>query len=130
MQVFVATSADGGNTWKQTPVAPLSDTHDQFFPWINVSSAGVVGVSWLDRRNDPNNVNYEAFAAFSTDGGQSFGENFDLSAHISNPFNGEYGYFIGDYSGNAWAGTDRFYVTYTDTSIGKDQDFIGGYQRK
>jgi hypothetical protein len=130
MQVLVATSTDGGNTWTRTPVASASDTHDQFFPWINVNSAGVIGVSWLDRRNDPNNVNYEAFAAFSTNGGKSFGRNFDLSAKPSNPLNGFLGYFIGDYSGNAWAGTKRFYVTYTDTSTGVDQDFIAGYQRK
>jgi hypothetical protein len=100
MQVLVATSTDAGKTWTQTPVAPASDTHDQFFPWINVSSAGVIGVSWLDRRNDPNNVNYEAFAAFSTDWGKSFGKNFDLSGKPSNPFNGYLGYFIGDYTGN------------------------------
>jgi hypothetical protein len=131
MQVLVATSIDSGNTWTHTPVAPANDTHDQFFPWMSVSDAGVIGVSWLDRRNDPNNVNYEAFAAFSTNGGRSFGKNFDLSGKPSNPSNDGYGgHFLGDYSGNTWAGTKRFLVTYTDTTMGVGQDFIAGVQGK
>jgi hypothetical protein len=129
MQVFVANSDDGGTTWSQVPVAPASDTHDQFFPWVNVSKSGIVGVSWLDRRNDPANVKYEAFAAFSRNGGESFGKNINLSAGLSDPANDGYGgRFMGDYTGNAWAGNKTFYVTYTDTTTGVGQDFIGGYR--
>ena len=69
LQVVVIRSTDGGKTWSApVAVAPPSDTHDQAFPWLSVSSTGLVGVSWLDRRNDPNNVNYQAFAAISRDG--------------------------------------------------------------
>lgn len=126
MRLLVATSKDGGNTWSVTSPTPASDTHDQFFPWINVSRNGFVGVSWMDRRNDPANVNYEAFAAFSSNGGASFSTNLDMSAAPSDPFNDGFGgAFIGDYTGNAWAGS-TLYVTYTDTTTGIDQDFLTG----
>jgi hypothetical protein len=129
MQVLVATSTNGGTSWTSKAVTPSTDTHDQFFPWVNVSRAGVVGVSWMDRRNDPSNVNYEAFGAFSPNGGNSFTTNDDLSAAPSNPFNDGFGgFFIGDYTGNAWAGTRTFYVVYTDTTTGIDQEFLAGYQ--
>jgi len=130
MKLMMATSVDGGKTWTHKRVTPASDTHDQFFPWVNVSADGQVGVSWLDRRNDPNNVDYEAFAAFSRNGGATFGKNIDLSANPSDPRNdGLHGSFMGDYSGNSWAGDKRFYVSYTDTTTGVGQDFLAGYQQ-
>jgi hypothetical protein len=131
MQVRVATSVDGGNTWPSVAVAPQSDQHDQFFPWLNVSKNGVVGVSWLDRRNDPKNHDYEPFAAFSTDGGASFGTNYQLSQQLSNPLNdGTGGRHMGDYTGNAWAGPNQFYVSYVDTTTGTAQAFVGGVRLK
>ena len=127
MQVLLATSTDGGTTWTSKAVAPATNTHDQFFPWVNVNRSGVVGVSWDDRRKDPSNISYEMFATFSGNGGSSFIKNFDLSAAPSNPFNDGFGgFFIGDYTGNAWAGAKTFYVTYTDTTTGIDQDFLVG----
>ena len=131
MKVYVATSHDGGSTWTRKAVAPPAANHDQFFPWVSVSPSGIVGVSWLDRRNDPSNKKYEAFAAFSSNGGKSFGKNIDLSAAPSDPANDGFGgQFMGDYTGNAWAGDKTFYVTYTDTTTGVGQDFIGGYRLK
>ena len=127
MKVFVATSTDGGAHWINRPVAPNAATNDQFFPWINVAGNGEVGVSWMDRRNDPANVNYEAFAAFSNNHGNSFSRNFDLSAAPSNPFDDGFGgFFIGDYTGNAWVNINQLLVVYTDTTTGIDQDFLVG----
>ena len=91
-----------------------------------------MGISWLDRRNDPNNVDYEAFAAFSVDGGASLSRNIKLSSQPSNPFNDGFSqyHFMGDYTGNAWSPDGKtFYVTYTDTTTGIDQDFLAGLQR-
>jgi hypothetical protein len=130
MKMMVATSKNGGKTWTSKPVAPPSAKGDQFFPWLNVSSKGVVGVSWDDRRHDATDTNYESFAAFSTNGGTSFTKNVKLSAKPSNPNNdGFSGGFLGDYTGNYWSGPNTLYVTYTDTSTGVDQDFLGGYIR-
>jgi len=58
---------------------------------------GLVGVSWLDRRNDPANIDYQAFAAISSDGGMSFGENVQLTTAFSNPN-------VNGYPNNEWMG--------------------------
>jgi hypothetical protein len=127
MKVFVAVSSNGGTTWTKKPVAPSTATHDQFFQWVNVSRGGQVGVSWDDRRNDPSNLSYESFMAVSNNGGTSYGTNVDLSAAPSNPLNDGFGgFFIGDYTGNAWNSTSALYVVYTDTTTGIDQDFLVG----
>jgi hypothetical protein len=126
LQVLVIRSTDGGSTWSTpVPVAPPTDTHDQFMSWLSVSSTGLLGVSWLDRRNDPNNVNYQAFAAVSTDGGKSFSTNVALTPKLSNPnLNGND--YLGDYAGNAWVGS-TFLAVWPDTSNGVNvQDEVGG----
>jgi hypothetical protein len=128
MKVQVTKSTDGGAHWsKAIGVAPATDKHDQFFPWINVSNKGAVGVTWMDRRNDPANLSYEEFGAVSTDGATTFPTNYQLAANPSNPNNDGFGgTFIGDYTGNAWAGP-ALYATWTDTSNGSsDQDMFGG----
>jgi probable HAF family extracellular repeat protein len=127
LKVQVTASRDGGATWSPAVgVAPESDRHDQFLPWVSVSDAGSVGITWLDRRNDPANVSYDAFAAVSTDGGKTF-PNYQLSAKPSNPLNDGFGgKFVGDYTGNAWAG-ERLYAAWPDTSNGINaQDMVGG----
>jgi hypothetical protein len=132
LQVQVVRSTDGGITWSTpVPVAPPSDTHDQFFPCLSVSSTGLVGVSWLDRRNDPANIDYQAFAAISSDGGQTF-PNVQLTEAFSDPnINGSgREHWMGDYSGNTWAGPD-FVAAWMDSSNGVDmQDVIGGIRLK
>jgi Neuraminidase (sialidase) len=132
MQVQVVRSKDGGTTWsKPVPVAPSTATHDQFFPWLSVSATGVVGVSWLDRRNDPANLSYQAFAAVSTNGGATFGTNWQLTSAFSNPNNdGSGGTYMGDYTGNTWVGS-TLYAAWMDTSNGiTSQDVVGGLRLK
>jgi len=129
LQVQVIRSTDGGAHWsKPVPVAPPSDTHDQFFPAISVSPTGLVGVSWLDRRNDPANHRYQAFAAISTDGGLTF-PNTQLTKAFSNPDHGAL-YWMGDYTGNTWAG-GNFIAAWMDSSNGVDmQEVVGGIRLK
>ncbi len=128
MKVQVATSTNGGGTWSKKSVAPTSDTHDQFFPWLSVSKTGVVGVTWLDRRDDPNNINYESFGTISTNGGTSYITNFKLASVASNPFNDGFGGgFMGDYTGNRWAG-NKLFASWMDSRGGSVmQDEVGGY---
>jgi hypothetical protein len=131
IRVQVIRSTDDGRTWsKPVPVAPASDTHDQFFPALSVSPTGKVGVSWLDRRNDPNDVDYQAFAAISTDGGRTF-PNMQLTQAFSNPDNNGTGNnWMGDYTGNTWAGND-FTAAWMDSSNGIDmQEVVGGIRLK
>lgn len=130
MKVQVSTSTNGGSTWgKPVAVAPKTATHDQFFPWLSVSPKnGAVGVSWLDRRNDPSNLSYETFATVSTNGGTSFAANLQIASVASNPDNdGFSGSFMGDYTGNVWAGK-KLMISWMDTRNGTDcQDWVGGY---
>lgn len=132
MQLLLGTSTDGGNTWNPPiPVAPKSDNHDQFMPWINVSQAGILGITWLDRRNDPKNVEYEAFGTWSNDGGKTFADDMQLASEPSNPLNdGFNGYFMGAYTGNVWNGKTLF-AAWPDTRNGVDtQNEIGGMRPK
>jgi hypothetical protein len=129
MRVQVVTSTDGGDSWSEPVlVAPPGETHDQFFPAIAVSPSGVVGVSWMDRRNDPLNVSYQPFAAVSTNGGASFGKNYVLATNLSDPYlDGSGGTDMGDYTGNAWAGSTELLVTWPDTrNMQFMQDYVGG----
>jgi len=131
MQVQVASSVDGGTTWSAPKlVATAGATGDQFLPWLNVSKAGQVGVTWLDRRNDAANLQYEAFAAFSTDGGTTYPENVKLSEVQSNPNNDGFGGgFMGDYTGSGWAG-HTLYMSYMDMRSGTvSQDWVAGSKR-
>jgi hypothetical protein len=132
MRVLVIHSSDGGNTWsKPVPVAPASETHDQFYPWISVSPSGLVGVSWFDRRNDPANVDYQAYAAISSDGGESFQTNVQLTTASSNPDNNGYDHSLGHYAGNTWDGPNYFIAAWMDTSNGiGSQDYVGGIRLK
>ncbi|MEO8973677.1 MAG: sialidase family protein, partial [Ktedonobacteraceae bacterium] len=119
ISVQVTVSTDGGNTWG-TPVAvaPTSDKHDQFFGWLSVSNTGQVGVTWMDRRNDPSNLSYEEFGAVAGGVNGLVNHNVQLATKPSNPNNdGFSGSFMGDYSGNAWAGK-KLYASWMDTRSG------------
>jgi outer membrane protein assembly factor BamB len=127
MRVQVSSSADRGEMWSApVGVAAPGDTHDQFMPWMSVSQNGFVGVSWMDRGADSANVAYQAVAAVSSNGGASFETPRVISAHSSDPSNDGFGgFFLGDYTGNAWAG-NRLVVSWPDTSSGIAQDEVGG----
>src|SRR5712691_9937229 len=129
MVVDVASSTNGGSTWG-TPVrvTPPGDPNDEFFPWLSVSSGGLVGVTWLDRRYDAANLSYEAFAAISSDGGATF-PNLQIASVASNPNNDGFGGgFMGDYSGNVWNSTGTtLYTSWMDSRNGVNmQDEVGG----
>jgi hypothetical protein len=73
LQVQVVTSTNGGTVWKRpVRVAPTA-IRDEFFPWLTVNSVGKIGATWLDRRNDPANENYQAYSALCHNGGLLFG---------------------------------------------------------
>jgi hypothetical protein len=131
MQVEVFRSNTGGASWG-TPVIvnPTVTNGDEFFQWLNVNSAGTIGVTWLDRRNDTANLSYQPFFAFSKNSGGNFSNGHALSAKKSNPNNDGFGgTFMGDYTGNAWTGL-TLYQSYMDTTTNTSQDFVTGVLTK
>jgi hypothetical protein len=130
LKVYVTHSTNGGATWSAgVPVAPASATHDQFFAWLNVAANGDIGATWLDRRNDPNNLLYDSYLGGSANGGASFPLNAKLTSVMSNPNDDGFGGgFMGDYTGNTIAGS-TLYASWMDMRNGSfSQDYVGGYK--
>ncbi len=87
-------STDGGATWNpKVKINGDPPGKDQYFPWLDVASNGVVWAGWLDRRADPTNFNHVWWQAYSNDKGQTWHE-FPLADSASLP-----SLVIGDYSG-------------------------------
>ncbi len=115
LDVFVATSDDGGKRWT-TPVRvnndPLHNGSEQFFQWLAVDPTdGSVNVLFYDRRGDPANRKQIVVLARSTDGGRSF-TNY---AWTDEPFEAS-GVFFGDYTGLAAYG-GRVYGIWTEKPV-------------
>jgi len=100
LDVFLATSDDGGKRWSD-PVRvntdPVHNGAEQFFQWLAVDPVdGSVNVLFYDRRGDPENRKQIVVLARSTDGGHSF-KNY---AWTDKAFEAG-GVFFGDYTGLA-----------------------------
>jgi len=121
---------------------------DSFLPAIAVNRDGVVGMTWYDRRDDPNNRNFRLRFAASFDGGESFGpslpvsaesfsykepESYQLSAILSRPrglddrfhtdvFNAPRTYWgTGDTAGLAATADGLFHAFWLDNRTGVQQ---------
>jgi hypothetical protein len=84
--VFVARSVDRGRTW--APPVRLNDDpegngSDQYLLRLSVAGNGRVDAVFLDRRNDPRNLNNDAYLTYSTDNGRTFAPNLRLTARSS-----------------------------------------------
>lgn len=84
--VFLSRSPDGGRTW----AAPLrlnddgeGNGADQYLVRLSVAANGRVDAVFLDRRNDPRNLNNDAYMTYSTDNGRTFAPNVRLTAQSS-----------------------------------------------
>jgi len=100
LDVFLATSDDGGERWS-APVRvngdPVHDGAEQFFQWLAVDPTdGSVDVLFYDRRGDPSGRKQIVVLARSTNGGRSFAN----YAWTDEPFDAS-GVFFGDYTGLA-----------------------------
>jgi hypothetical protein len=106
--IYVLSSDDYGQTW--SPRMRVNDdtgTNSQFLPHLSLDqSSGNVAVTWYDARHSPTNQTAQYFGAISTNGGMSFGVNFQISSGTSDQARSiaalkkaDYG----DYTGNAFA---------------------------
>lgn len=96
--IYFCRSTDGGLTWSDTlRINDDRTTRMQWWPWMTVHPrTGDIGISWLDRRNDPGNCNFDVYGTVSTDGGATWATNFRISDVTDNPRNSG---FMGDYTG-------------------------------
>ena len=112
LDVFLATSDDGGKHWTPTVRVnndPVHNGAEQFFQWLAVDPTdGSINVIFYDRRGDPQNRKQIVVLARSTDRGRSF-NNYAWTAQ---PFEAS-DVFFGDYSGIAAYG-GRVYGIWTE----------------
>ena len=77
--ILLSYSADRGQTWS-TPIIVSDNSRNvspdkapnQLLPAIAVNKDGVVAVTWLDRRDDPDNLAWRERVRVSLDGGETF----------------------------------------------------------
>jgi hypothetical protein len=84
--VFLSRSPDGGRTW-EPPVRlnddPEGSGSDQYLLRLSAAGNGRVDAVFLDRRNDPRNLNNDAYLTYSTDNGRSFAPNIRITEKSS-----------------------------------------------
>ncbi|MEW5922671.1 MAG: dockerin type I domain-containing protein [Candidatus Zixiibacteriota bacterium] len=83
-------STTGGMTWDDKIY--INDDYigpeamfDQFHPWLICNEEGTLIVLFYDQRNDPNHYKFDAYAAYSFDGGLTFTTNQRISEYSSDP---------------------------------------------
>lgn len=110
--VMLSSSDDRGQTWStpiqvsDEPRRPASQPGpDIGLPVVAVNNAGVVGIQWYDRREDPRNQNYRLRFTASLDGGETWLPSVPVSAHPS-AFDGSRGMPLIAY-GTAGGGSRR-----------------------
>ena len=129
---YVRFSDDGGVTWS-SDVEVDDETVDayQFHASISVGPDGTVGVSFYDTRADfPANRRTNRFAAFSTDGGQTWSANQRLSTRQSDESGPGDANDYGDYQGMDARPDVGFWNVWTDSRQGTfAEDVIGAAVR-
>lgn len=108
--IFTSRSTDRGSTW--SPPLRVNDDrrgipNDQFNQWLAIDqSDGSVNLSWDDTRNDPTHVSTDIFYTRSTDGGQTFTKNLQVTTAPTNETccGADLGNQYGDYEGIAALG--------------------------
>lgn len=105
LDIYFSKSMDDGATWS-SPIIVNDDigidgVTDNFFPAMEVTENGKVGVAWYDRRNDEQNIKTDYYMAWSEDEGNSFESNIPLtsqSSDFSKIGNGNDGLGVGEYN--------------------------------
>lgn len=116
--IFIVKSTNFGVSWS-TPLRVNDDatTTDQWLPSVSVDNiTGKVFVCWYDSRVDPSgNLQTRLYATVSTNGGNSFTANGNVSDVSFNPNSMAVGQpggekYIGDYIGNSAIGNTSYNV--------------------
>ncbi len=125
--ILLAYSTDHGEVWSAaTPLEPpASEDGSRSEPQVAVNGQGVVGVAWMDGRDDPSGRCYAPYFAASVDGGLTFGPAVRVATELSCPDASRAGEFPvrrwprgGDYFGLAAGADGRFHVLWPDARGG------------
>ncbi|HSL70589.1 MAG TPA: sialidase family protein [Longimicrobiales bacterium] len=135
-RILVAHSADAGKSWS-TPRAVSDDTvrarapggPDSFMATVAVNRAGVVGVLWYDRRDQPDNRGYRVRFAASFDGGLTWTPSVPASsapnsAKLAQQRGQTAPFFLvsgGDTAGLTAGPDGRFWAAWIDNRTGVQQ---------
>ena len=122
--IFFSRSADGQNfsapAQLNSDLQPLNVRgHDHFQPTLAVDRSGKVAACWYDRRNDPENYQFERFCAESLNSGSNWFE-FRVNGSLSTPSRGQDLVLAPDDMG----AYDGLATDFT----GNHQGFIGSFQ--
>ena len=76
-RIMFTYSTDRGATWAKSRAiddvrTDLGHLPNNFMPTLSVNKAGIVGVTWYDRRDSPDNIGYTTRFTASLDGGESW----------------------------------------------------------
>lgn len=132
-RILLTYSRDGA-TWS-TPMhvrdASPNAEHDQFMPAVSVGPDGTVDLVWLDRRLDAANHLYDAFYAYSVDGGATWSPDLRVSTQSSDE---QYSHhqngmvFLGDYI-DIDSSPGHAHPVWVDTRNGKADVFVATIAR-
>ncbi len=121
-------STDGGATWSTPTRVNWDDptTNDNWMPGITVDGTGKVWIFWWDSRNDVANIMTDTYAAYSTNGGQTFSTNIRVGITSFNPntiaiYMGTQSYYLGDYQ--TMSSGNNFSMPCYTGDFGTLQDF-------
>ena len=84
--IMFSSSSTGGKTWAPSRAIvdrPTNDTTDQSMPEIAVNRDGIIGISWYDRRDRPDNLGWDVRFSASLDGGATFRPSVKVSVQGS-----------------------------------------------
>lgn len=103
-EIYFSRSTNNGANWSNA--VRINDnltnlTTDQFYPAMEVNSAGIISVAYYDRRNDAANIQTHYYMAYSFDGGATFEKSFPVTQQPTDfttigSTNGNFG--VGEYN--------------------------------
>ncbi|MFC1475388.1 sialidase family protein [Candidatus Zixiibacteriota bacterium] len=87
-EIMFERSLDTGHTWSEPMRVnddPLGFDVDQFHNWMVCNNDGYLVSIWYDQRMDPAHYEFDVFAAYSYDGGESWTSNHRVSSVSIDP---------------------------------------------
>jgi hypothetical protein len=94
---------------------------NNFMPTIAVNNSGVVGISWYDRRDNPDNLSYWVRFSASVDGGATWLPSLRVSTHANLKKEDDFRFNGGDTSGLTADVDGAFHPLWIDNRTGIHQ---------